>query len=139
MIKFFTEDVKQPEIKKRVVSKWIHHTIESHGFKEGEISIVFCSDPFLLEYNKKYLSHNYYTDIITFNYNTEKVINGDLLISIDTVKKNSNEFATPFTDELNRVMIHGILHLLGFDDKSVKDQEAMRKLEDLSLKQLYSV
>lgn len=99
----------------------------------GDITIVACSDDYLLKANRDFLNHDYFTDIITFDYSTDLVVSGDLLISIDRVKDNAIQLSLPFNDELNRVTIHGVLHLLGHKDKSKRDKEAMTVAENLSL------
>jgi probable rRNA maturation factor len=133
VIDFFSEDVDIPNLDYKLVKKWIKTVIETNGFKASDISIIFCSDKFLLEYNRKFLSHDYLTDIITFNYNIGKKISGDLYISIDTVKKNSVEYAVLETDEFLRVIIHGVLHLLGFNDKTEDEILIMREQEAKAL------
>jgi len=135
-IQYFNEDVPLPKIKKRNSTKWIKETILSEGKRVGDISFIFCSDNYLLEVNKTYLDHDYFTDIITFDYVEGSVINGDIFISVDRVLDNSVEFKTTFEDELNRILIHGILHLLGYKDKSKKDKLLMTEKEDYYLKLL---
>lgn len=135
-IQYFNEDVPLPKIKKRNSTKWIKETILSEGKRVGDISFIFCSDNYLLEVNKTYLDHDYFTDIITFDYVEGSVINGDIFISVDRVLDNSVEFTTTFEDELNRILIHGILHLLGYKDKSKKDKLLMTEKEDYYLKLL---
>ena len=99
-------------------------------YKRQELSIIFCSDEYLIDINKRHLNHDYYTDIITFNYNIEKNLNGDLFISVDRVKDNASAFNENFNMELFRVIIHGILHLCGFNDKTTKEQKEMRQKEN---------
>lgn len=111
------------------LKKWIKFVIENEGKKLGEINFVFSSDDYVIEINKKYLKHNFFTDIITFNYNNSNVINGDIFISIDTVKRNAKIYNVSFEVEIHRVIIHGVLHLLGFDDK-FEDQQKIMKLEE---------
>jgi rRNA maturation RNase YbeY len=100
----------------------------------GDISFIFCSDEYLLSVNRKYLNHDYYTDIITFDDVEGNVINGDIIISVDRVKENSIEFQTSFENEIHRIIIHGVLHLLGYKDKVKKDKILMTQKEDLYLK-----
>jgi len=126
-------DVPFPKIKRRATTKWIYLTIEKCGMKSGAISYIFCSDEEILRINKKYLNHDYYTDIITFDYSENGVVSGDLFISVDTVKSNSEKYGTVYEDELRRVMIHGILHLCGFKDKTPEDEKIMREKENLNL------
>jgi len=132
-ILFDAEDVKLPSLKKRIVSKWIKDVAASYDKKIGEVSYMFCSDEKILEINNQYLQHDYFTDIITFDYTEENVINGDLFISIDTVKSNSEKFGTLYEDELYRVIIHGILHLCGINDKGPGEQEYMTECENKAL------
>ena len=130
---FYAEDVKIPSFPKLKVKRWFQQVIRSKGFKAGDISIIFCSDEHLLTLNKQYLQHDYYTDIITFDYTCDKIINGDLFISIDRIAENAKSENVIFEIELRRVMIHGILHLMGFKDKSSSEALEMRKREEESL------
>lgn len=132
-IQYFNEDVPLPKLKKRKSTIWIKETILYEGKRVGDISFIFCSDNYLLEVNKTYLDHDYFTDIITFDYVEGTLINGDIFISVDRVRENSMEFKTTFDDELNRILIHGILHLLGYKDKKVKDKLLMTEKEDFFL------
>lgn len=129
MISFFTEDVDYTLKDKVKIKRWIQQTVASESKKTGDINIIFCSDEYLLEVNKQYLEHDYYTDIITFNYNTDK-INGDLFISLDRVADNANQNNVPRETELLRVIIHGVLHLLGYNDKTAKEEKEIRSKED---------
>ncbi|HCY40621.1 MAG TPA: rRNA maturation RNase YbeY [Prolixibacteraceae bacterium] len=132
-INYCSEDVSVPKIKKRKISGWIKETIISEGKTPGEISFIFCSDNFLLEVNKQYLNHDYFTDIITFDYVENNVISGDIFISCDRVKENAKEFNAEFLNELSRIIIHGVLHLCGYKDKSKKDKFLMTQKEDFYL------
>lgn len=132
MISFFIEDVDYTLKDKLKIKRWIQQTITTEGKKTGDINIIFCSDEYLLEVNKQYLNHDYYTDIITFNYNTDK-INGDLFISLDRVGDNATQNNVPRETELLRVIIHGVLHLLGFNDKTAKEEKIIRAKEDSCL------
>jgi len=132
-IKYFNEDVPLTKIKKRRTSNWIKETILLEEKIVGDVSFIFCSDNYLLEVNKKYLTHDYYTDIITFDYVEGELISGDIFISTDRVKENAKEFSTTTENELNRILIHGILHLLGYKDKIKKDKELMTFKEDYYL------
>ena len=135
-IKFFNEDTNF-QLKKRIkLKKWINSVIQDEGFVQGDLNFIFTSDKYLLSINKEYLSHNYYTDIVTFNYCEEPYINGDIFISVDTIKNNSTRFTVTFLEELHRVMIHGILHLIGYDDQSDEEKEAMRQKENYYLERL---
>lgn len=134
MISFFTEgDAQTPAIRKNDVRNWIKQMAASHGFRVGEISYIFCDDEKILEVNRQYLQHDYYTDIITFDYTEGDKIAGDLFISIDTVRTNAEQFAQPFEKELHRVIIHGILHLCGINDKGPGEREVMEQHENEAL------
>jgi len=138
MIKYFKEDTTFNFKNKRDCIRWIKEVLNdpriiTDKVKLGDINIIFCSDNFILDINNKYLNHNYFTDIITFDYSSENIISGDLIISTDTVRENSVTYNQTFTDELHRVIIHGILHLIGYDDKNKVDKERMRTAEDRAL------
>ncbi len=115
------------------ISTWLSACIANLGYNLGELSIIFCCDEYLLDINKKHLNHDFYTDIITFNYNVEKKLNGDLFISVDRVKDNAILFNENFNVELFRVIIHGVLHLCGFNDKTIDEQKEMRSKENYYL------
>jgi rRNA maturation RNase YbeY len=132
-ITFQAENVALPNIKKRATSNWIKVVAEEYGKKVGDISYIFCDDAKILEINQTYLHHDFYTDIITFDYSEGDRISGDIFISIDTVRSNAEKYGTNFDDELHRVIIHGILHLCGLKDKSETDSKVMRKAEDKAL------
>ena len=121
-----------------MLKKWIKTVVEQYDCKVGDINVILCNDPYILEINQQFLSHDYYTDIITFDYCEGDRLSGDLFISVDTVRENALEYGTEFIDELNRVIVHGILHLIGYDDHSDEDIAVMRKKEDyyLSLREL---
>lgn len=133
MIRYFTEDIKFEFKGKLSNNKWLRLVASSEIRKVGDINIIFCSDNYILDVNMKYLQHDYFTDIITFDYCEGNVLNGDLFISIDSVKENAEFYKTGFQDELNRVIVHGILHLIGFDDHSEEDIKIMRSKEDYYL------
>lgn len=135
-ILYHTEGVKLPNIKKRDVTSWIKSVAESYGKKTGDISFIFCADNKILEINKLYLQHDYYTDIITFDYTEGNIISGDVFISLDTVKSNSEKFDTSYDKELLRIIIHGILHLCGINDKEPGEREFMTGCENKALKML---
>jgi len=137
-INYQSQDIKFVLKEKRKVSKWINDVIKLHQKKLGNVSYIFCSNQYILELNQQYLSHNYFTDIITFDYCYDNKVEGDIFISIDTVLDNSHCFKTNFNDELLRVIIHGVLHLVGFSDKTAKQQKQMRVLEDEALSIFYS-
>jgi len=133
MIQFLTEDTSLPEFINAQTKDWISVIIRNYTLNIGDINYLFCSDDYILKINNQYLNHNYFTDIITFDYCSDKVISGDLVISLDTVKSNSVKFKTTFFEELHRVIIHGILHLIGFKDSSDDEKAIMRKEEDKAL------
>ncbi len=133
MITYSTEGVKFPNIKKRETSAWIRRVAESYGKKVGEIGYLFVDDKKILEVNNEYLGHDYYTDIITFDYTEGDTLNGDLVISLDTVFTNANKFNKSYDEELHRVIIHGILHLCGLNDKGPGEREIMEAAEDKAL------
>ena len=137
-INYQSQDIKFVLKEKRKVSKWINDVIKLHQKKLGNVSYIFCSNQYILELNQQYLNHNYLTDIITFDYCSDNKVEGDIFISIDTVLDNSHRFKTNFNDELLRVRIHGVLHLVGFSDKTAKQQKQMRVLEDEALSIFYS-
>lgn len=138
MISYYFEDTKFVFKSKTLNNKWLRLVAESEIRRIGNISIIFCSDNYILNVNQEYLHHDYFTDIITFNYNEEDKLSGDLFISVDTVKENALEYGTEFKDELNRVIVHGLLHLIGFDDHEEDDIKLMRQKEDyyLSLREI---
>lgn len=115
------------------IKRWIKQVVENAGFKLGSVSYIFCSDEKILEVNKQYLNHDFYTDIITFDYVEKDIINGDIFISTDRVRENAQEFNVAFEEELHRVIIHGILHLLGQQDHTPKEEKQMRKKENEAL------
>ena len=135
---FHNEDVDFPIQQKNKKKRWLKDVIEHLDFKLGNISVIFCSDDYLLSLNKKHLNHNYYTDVITFNYCSNKTISGDIFVSVDRVRAFSIDTNTSFLSEINRVIVHGVLHLCGFDDKKPDEILKMRKLEDLYLTKLKS-
>lgn len=133
MISYFTENCGKPAICTKRCSAWIKDIASKHGKTIGEIAYVFCDDAKILEVNRQYLGHDYYTDIITFDYCEDDKLSGDIFISLDTVKSNSVIYGTDYYDELTRVIIHGILHLCGYKDKSDDESRAMRALEDAAI------
>lgn len=135
-ITYFSEDIAFPGIKKRTVSSWIKEVAATFGKRAGEISYIFCPDEKILEVNRQYLQHDYYTDIITFDYSSGDVISGDLFISLDTVRSNAEKFGTDYTEELHRTIIHGILHLCGINDKGPGEREIMEENENRALAML---
>lgn len=135
MVSYFFEDTNFKFNRRRLTSQWLKFTAESEIKRIGQVNIIFCSDNYILDINQKYLQHDYFTDIITFDYCEGKTLSGDLFISVDTVRENSIFYGTEFDDELNRVIVHGLLHLIGYDDHSEEDQKTMRSKEDYYLAQ----
>ena len=133
MITYNVEGVRMPAIKKRATNAWIRAVAASHGRRVGEVGYMFVDDEKILEVNNEYLGHNYYTDVITFDYDEDDVINGDIVISLDTVRSNAELFGKTYDDELHRVIIHGILHLCGIDDKGPGERELMEAAENRAL------
>ena len=138
MVSYFTEDTKFAFKEKRLTNRWLKLVAESEIRRLGDISIIFCSDNYILDVNMKYLQHDYFTDIITFDYCEKDILSGDLFISIDSVRENALYYGTEFENELNRVMVHGLLHLIGYDDHTEEDVAVMRAKENyyLSLREL---
>lgn len=132
-ISYCAENVKIPAIKKREVNEWIRKVAEAYGKKCGEIAYIFCDDNKILEVNRTYLQHDYFTDIITFDYTEENIISGDIFISLDTVRSNAEQYGQDYGTELYRVIIHGILHLCGINDKGEGEREHMAECEDKAL------
>ena len=139
MITYSSENVKMPKIRKRDTSAWIKQVAASYGRKVGEVGYMFVDDEKILEVNNEYLGHDYYTDIITFDYDEDDIINGDLVISLDTVKSNAELFGKTYEEELFRVIIHGILHLCGINDKEPGEREIMEAAENKALEMAKSV
>ncbi len=133
MITYSTDGVKMPKIKRRDITAWVKAVAAAYGRRVGEIGYMFVSDEKILEVNREYLGHDYYTDIITFDYDEGDVISGDLVISLDTVRTNAELFGKSYDEELHRVIIHGILHLCGINDKGPGEREIMEKAEDNAL------
>ena len=133
MITYNADGVKMPNIRKRTVSAWIKAVAATFGRKVGEIGYMFVDDEKMLEVNNEYLGHNYYTDIITFDYDEGDTISGDLVISLDTVRTNAEKFGKDYNEELHRVIIHGILHLCGINDKGPGEREIMEAHENKAL------
>ncbi len=132
-ITYHVEETESPPIKKRIITDWIKKIAAKYSKKVGEIAYIFCSDDKILEINTQFLQHDYYTDIITFDYTEGEYISGDIFISLDTVRSNSEKFNTKYYDELHRTIIHGILHLCGIDDKGEGAREIMEKNENEAL------
>lgn len=133
MITYNVIDVKMPEISHRETTKWVRAVAASYGKRVGEVAYVFCNDDKILEVNRQYLKHDYFTDIITFDYCEGNMLSGDLFISLDTVRTNAELFNKTYDDELHRVIIHGILHLVGINDKGPGEREIMEAAENKAL------
>ena len=136
MIIYEAEGVKFPNIKKRETTAWIRKVAATYGKKVGEIGYMFVDDDKILEVNNQFLGHDYYTDIITFDYCEDDIISGDIYISVDTVFTNADQFGRPYDEELHRVIIHGILHLCGINDKGPGEREIMEAAENKALAML---
>ena len=135
MVSYFTQDIKFEFKDRRLTSRWLKFVAESEAKRLGDIAIIFCSDDYILDVNIKYLQHDYYTDIITFDYCEGNRMSGDLFISIDSVRENADFYGVEFPDELNRVIVHGLLHLMGYDDHTEEDIAVMRAKENYYLSQ----
>ena len=133
MITYNTIDVDMPALPQRETSAWVRAVAESYGKRVGEVAYVFCNDEKILEVNRQFLQHDYFTDIITFDYTEGQRIGGDLFISLDTVRSNAELFGRPYDEELHRVVIHGILHLCGINDKGPGERELMEAAENKAL------
>ena len=133
MITYNADGVKMPNIKKRETSAWIKAVAATYGKKIGEVGYMFVDDKKILEVNNEYLGHDYYTDVITFDYDEGDTVNGDIVISLDTVRTNAELFGKTYEEELHRVIIHGILHLCGINDKGPGEREQMEAAENKAL------
>ncbi|MBQ9652139.1 MAG: rRNA maturation RNase YbeY [Prevotella sp.] len=133
MITYNCEGVRMPAIKRRETTAWIRRVAATYGKKVGDIGYMFVDDEKILEVNKQYLGHDYYTDIITFDYCEDDTLNGDLVISLDTVRSNAEKFHKEYDEELHRVIIHGVLHLCGINDKGPGEREIMEAAENRAL------
>lgn len=133
MISYQTDGVKMPAIKRRENSAWVKRVAATYGKKVGDVAYIFVNDDKILEVNQQYLQHDYFTDIITFDYSEGDVISGDLFISLDTVRTNAQQVGATYEQELNRVIIHGILHLCGINDKGPGEREIMEAAENKAL------
>ena len=133
MITYNVEGVKMPKIKKRETTAWIRAVAKSYGRRVGEVGYMFVNDDKILEVNREYLGHDYYTDVITFDYDEDDVVSGDVVISLDTVASNAHLFNKTYEDELYRLIIHGILHLCGINDKGPGEREQMEAAENKAL------
>lgn len=133
MITYYTDGVRMPAIRRRDTSAWIKAVIAQYGRKAGDIGYMFVNDDKILEVNREYLGHDYYTDVITFDYDEGDVVSGDIVISLDTVRTNAGQFGKTYDEELHRVIIHGILHLCGINDKGPGERELMEQAENRAL------
>lgn len=133
MVSYHTQDTDYKFKAKRLTSKWLKVLVEKEGRRLGAVSVIFCSDGYLLGMNRQYLGHDYYTDIITFDYCEGPVISGDLFISVDTVRENALFYGEQYDREMHRVIVHGVLHLIGYDDHTDKDRKQMRSKENEAL------
>lgn len=133
MITYHTEGTVMPSIKKRDTTAWVRAVAATYGKKVGDVSYIFCNDKRILEVNREFLQHDYYTDIITFDYCEGDTISGDLFISLDTIRSNSEMVGATYEQELHRVIIHGVLHLCGINDKGEGEREIMEACENKAL------
>jgi rRNA maturation RNase YbeY len=132
----FEECEAPPFFSTKVVQQWLEKVVSGHSRKIGPLAFIFCNDEYLLKINQQYLGHDYYTDVITFDYTRGRNISGDIFISLDTVQSNAMEFGTTYEEELHRVIVHGVLHLMGFKDKSDDEANLMRQNENMALELL---
>ncbi len=137
-VTFQAEDIDFPKIEEDKLSEWIDRVAQKQNKKVGEISYLFCNDEKILEVNREYLNHDFYTDIITFDYSEDNIISGDIIISLQTVESNSQMYKTEYLEELHRVIIHGILHLCGLKDSTLEEEILMRNEENGALEMLFS-
>jgi rRNA maturation RNase YbeY len=134
--RFFVENITFNLKHRQIIKAWIASFVVAEKKKVGELNFIFCNDEYLREINIRHLNHDYYTDVITFDYTENNTISGDIFISVDTVFDNAKVYKTTFSDELYRVMVHGVLHLCGYKDATKKQQEIMREAETFCLKKL---
>lgn len=137
MIHFFSETAFEFQ-EQGFFNDWLYACVDMRGYNVGNINYIFCDDDYLLELNQKHLQHDYYTDIITFDYTDKTTLHGDIFISIDRIADNAYDYNTSFDQEIARVMIHGLLHMMGFKDKTEEEQKLMRIAEDECLSLLYN-
>lgn len=133
MIRFTSEDIGMPALDERKVGKWIRAVAADYGYAVGNINYIFCSDERELEVNRAFLGHDYYTDVITFDYSTSQTLNGDIFISLETVQSNAETVGEPYEKELLRILIHGVLHLTGQGDKTPETKAEMTRKEERAL------
>lgn len=132
-IHFFIEEVDFDLKNQNKIQLWIKNCIQKEGLIPGDLSFILSSDSYVLKINQDYLDHNYFTDIISFDYRVEDVVGGDIFISIERIKENAQNLSIPFIDELHRVIIHGVLHIVGYNDKTPEEESLMRSKEDFYL------
>lgn len=132
-VTYQTYGVKSVPVKRRETTAWLRSVAARYGKKIGELAYIFCDDDKIMEVNKEYLNHDYYTDVITFDYTEGDVISGDVFISLDTVRTNAEKYGAAFDDELHRVIVHGVLHLCGINDKGPGEREEMETAENKAL------
>ena len=133
MVSFIADSIEMPALDERKVTRWIRSIAADYNFAVGNINYIFCSDDRELEVNRQFLGHDYYTDVITFDYTSGKTLNGDIFISLDTVRSNAEMVGAPFEEELRRIIIHGILHLTGQGDKTPETKAQMTEKEEKAL------
>lgn len=138
MIEVYFEDIDNFDLDVDHICRWLGSVSQKEGFELGEVSMILCSDEYLLDMNRKHLDHDYYTDVITFDYTSEQTVSGDLFISVDRVKDNASIHSEMFHVELFRVMAHGVLHLMGYKDKTEDEQKEMRSKENWALSLIVS-
>ena len=135
-ISYMTENVQLPDLNHESLQAWIEEVAQKHGKRVGHLTYIFCDDPYILKTNIEFLGHDYYTDIITFDYSNSRRISGDMVISLDTVRTNAERFSKSYSEELMRVIIHGVLHLCGINDKGPGEREIMEQHENDALAML---
>jgi rRNA maturation RNase YbeY len=136
MVKYIADSIEMPALDERRVTRWIRAVAADYGFSVGNINYIFCSDERELAVNREFLGHDYYTDVITFDYSTASTLNGDIFISLDTVRSNAEMVNTTFEHELHRILIHGVLHLTGQGDKTPETKIQMTEKEEKALAKL---
>ncbi|MBQ2608243.1 MAG: rRNA maturation RNase YbeY [Paludibacteraceae bacterium] len=139
MITFSVQQTEMPALNKRMIERWIRAVAADYGFSVGNLNYIFCSDERELEVNREFLGHDYYTDVITFDYSTASTLNGDIFISLDTVRSNAEQLGIAFLDELHRIIIHGALHLTGQGDKTPETKAQMTEKEERALQLLKTI
>ncbi|MDE6026667.1 MAG: rRNA maturation RNase YbeY [Muribaculaceae bacterium] len=134
MLEFFTENVEMPTLDFSKIERWVEMVAKDHGYEVGNLTYCFCDDQYILDTNRKFLNHDYFTDIITFDYTRRGRVGGDMVISLDTVRTNAEDLNVSYMQELLRVIIHGVLHLCGINDKGPGEREIMEKAENRALR-----